>query len=86
MKFPAWFMPVFTIMVTVLSFGFMGFSVFGPELAEFQQRMADTINGFLMGSVLSTIVGVLYGTSMGSKEQSETIRKVVEKVTEKIGQ
>lgn len=76
------FIRVLTLVLVCLSFGFLVLTVFGPELGEFQQRSADTINGFLMGSVLSTIVGTFYGTSLGSKDKQVIIDRVLDKVAD----
>jgi hypothetical protein len=81
MALPKNFVAWLTVLLVLLSFSFMMLSVFGPELGEYQQRMADTINGFLMGSVLSAIVGTVYGTSLGSKDKQAVLDKVIDKIT-----
>ena len=40
------------------------------------QRFADTILGFLMGTIIASIIGYYYGSSLGSKEKD---KKLIEK-------
>ena len=44
-------------------------------------RFADTVLGFLLGSVIAQIVAFFYGSSRSSQSKDETIRQVVGSVT-----
>jgi len=39
------------------------------------QRFADTILGFLMGTIIASIIGFYYGSSLGSKEKTEILKE-----------
>jgi len=41
---------------------------------EANQRFADTILGFLMGTIIASIIGFYYGSSIGSKEKTEILK------------
>jgi uncharacterized membrane protein len=40
-------------------------------------RFADTIIGFLLGTIVSTIINYYYGSSKGSSDTNEAMRKIV---------
>lgn len=41
-------------------------------------RMADTILGFLLGTLLGTVVNFFFGTSKGSKDKDESIKNLLQ--------
>lgn len=49
---------------------YIGFITFGT-IPEDNQRFADTILGFLLGTVVATILQFFFGSSMGSKEKDK---------------
>jgi hypothetical protein len=40
-------------------------------IADDNARFADTVLGFMLGTVIATIIGFFYGSSAGSKEKDE---------------
>lgn len=51
------------------------FSITFSTIPESNIRFADTILGFLLGTVLSTIINFFYGSSKSSKEKTEALIK-----------
>jgi hypothetical protein len=57
---------------------YIGFITFG-DIPEANVRFADTILGFILGTIIATIVQFFFGSSMGSKEKEEFIERRSEK-------
>lgn len=55
---------------------YIGFVTFG-NIPLANVRFADTILGFLLGTIIATIMNFFYGSSMGSKEKDETNQKLL---------
>jgi hypothetical protein len=51
--------------------GFITFSI----IPESNVRFADTILGFILGTVIATMLNFWFGSSIGSKEKGEALRK-----------
>ena len=51
--------------------GFITFSI----IPEQNVRFADTILGFILGTVVATMLNFWFGSSIGSKEKAEALRK-----------
>jgi hypothetical protein len=51
---------------------YIGFITFG-EIPERNIRFADTILGFILGTVIATILQFFFGTSQGSRNKDETL-------------
>lgn len=51
--------------------GFITFSV----IPDTNVRFADTILGFILGTVIATMLNFWFGSSIGSKEKAEVLRK-----------
>jgi len=51
--------------------GFITFSI----IPEPNVRFADTILGFILGTVIATMLNFWFGSSIGSKEKGEALRK-----------
>jgi hypothetical protein len=51
--------------------GFITFSI----IPEQNVRFADTILGFILGTVVATMLNFWFGSSIGSKEKGEALRK-----------
>jgi hypothetical protein len=51
--------------------GFITFSI----IPETNVRFADTILGFILGTVIATMLNFWFGSSIGSKEKAEALRK-----------
>lgn len=51
--------------------GFITFSV----IPDTNVRFADTILGFILGTVIATMLNFWFGSSIGSKEKAEALRK-----------
>jgi hypothetical protein len=61
---------------------YIAFITFG-EIPEANIRFADTILGFMLGTLVAQIFNFFFGSSEGSKRSGNTIREVVENVTRK---
>ncbi len=55
-------------------------------LAPLSQRYADTILGFLMGTIVATIINDAFGSSEGSRSKSDDLRKILTSKTDEVGQ
>lgn len=64
------FIYIFATFWSVFAAGYIGFITFGTIPAD-NQRFADTILGFLLGTVVATILQFFFGSSMGSKEKDK---------------
>lgn len=64
------FIYYFAIFWSVFAAGYIGFITFGTIPVD-NQRFADTILGFLLGTVVATILQFFFGSSMGSKEKDK---------------
>ena len=53
---------------------YIGFITFGV-IPEQNIRFADTILGFILGTVIATMLNFWFGSSIGSKEKAEAARK-----------
>lgn len=60
----------FASLWSLFAAGYIGFITFGT-IPEDNQRFADTILGFLLGTVVATILQFFFGSSMGSKEKDK---------------
>ena len=58
---------------------YIGFITFAP-IPEANIRFADTILGFLLGTIVSQIISFFYGSSSSSQSKDELIKSVVEGV------
>lgn len=54
----------------VIASTYVGFITFG-DIPQANVRFADTILGFILGTVIATIVQFFFGSSLGSKEKDE---------------
>jgi lipopolysaccharide export LptBFGC system permease protein LptF len=57
---------------------YVGFITFG-RIPESNVRFADTILGFILGTVVATIVQFFFGSSFGSKEKDSFIERRLDK-------
>lgn len=64
------FIYIFAIFWSLFAAGYIGFITFGTIPPD-NQRFADTILGFLLGTVVATILQFFFGSSMGSKEKDK---------------
>lgn len=64
------FIYLFATFWSIFAAGYIGFITFGTIPAD-NQRFADTILGFLLGTVVATILQFFFGSSMGSKEKDK---------------
>jgi hypothetical protein len=67
-QFPIWL----AICWSIASALYIGFITFGTIPSE-NVRFADTILGFLLGSVVATIINFYFGSSAGSKAKTEEL-------------
>jgi len=57
---------------------YIGFITFG-SIPEENVRFADTILGFLLGTIVATIVQFFFGSSDGSKQKDASLESMVKK-------
>lgn len=55
------------------------------EIPEQNIRFADTITGFLLGTIVATVVQYFFGTSRGSHSKDGVINQMIERISAKIG-
>jgi hypothetical protein len=55
---------------------YLGFVTFG-EIPQQNVRFADTILGFVLGTLISTIIFFFFGTSRSSYKKDETIKELL---------
>ena len=71
------FIYLFAIFWSVASAAYIAFITFG-EIPERNVRFADTILGFVLGTLIATIVQFFYGSSKGSQEKTQALVKEME--------
>lgn len=68
------FIYYFAIFWSLASASYIGFITFG-DIPEKNVRFADTILGFVLGTLIATIVQFFYGSSKGSQEKTAALTK-----------
>lgn len=63
-----------TVFWSVAAVAYVGFITFGV-IPDKNVRFADTILGFILGTVVATMLNFWFGSSIGSKEKGEAARK-----------
>jgi hypothetical protein len=63
-----------TMFWSVSAVAYVGFITFGA-IPEQNVRFADTILGFILGTVVATMLNFWFGSSIGSKEKGEALKK-----------
>lgn len=71
------FIYFFAIFWSVASVSYIGFITFGT-IPEQNVRFADTILGFVLGTLIATIVQFFYGSSKGSQDKTAALTKELE--------
>lgn len=61
---------------SVFACAYIGFITFGT-IPEANVRFADTILGFVLGTVVSTVLNFFYGSAHSSNDKQETIKEVL---------
>ena len=69
-KFAKRFVYYFAIFWSVVASLYIGFITFG-DIPQTSIRFADTILGFLLGTIVTTIIQFFYGSSFGSRLKDE---------------
>jgi hypothetical protein len=69
-KFAKRFIYIFATFWSIFAASYIAFITFGTIPTD-NQRFADTILGFLLGTVVATILQFFFGSSMGSKEKDK---------------
>lgn len=64
------FIYIFATFWSIFAAAYIAFITFGT-IPEDNQRFADTILGFLLGTVVATILQFFFGSSMGSKKKDK---------------
>jgi len=65
------YLTAFWSIAAAIYIGFITFSV----IPDTNVRFADTILGFILGTVIATMLNFWFGSSIGSKEKAEALRK-----------
>ena len=65
------YLTAFWSLCAAVYIGFITFSI----IPEPNVRFADTILGFILGTVIATMLNFWFGSSIGSKEKGEALRK-----------
>ena len=82
LKQDSWFAKNFVYLLasfwTVATIIYIGFITFG-SIPEANVRFADTILGFLLGTVVATIINFFMGTSFSSRIKDESINRLSNK-------
>ena len=68
------FIYFYAVFWSVCSAVYIGFITFG-EIPKDNVRFADTILGFLLGTIVATIINFFYGSSKGSQDKTAAIAK-----------
>ena len=63
-----------TVFWSVAAVAYVGFITFGV-IPDKNVRFADTILGFILGTVVATMLNFWFGSSIGSKEKTEALKK-----------
>jgi hypothetical protein len=63
-----------TMFWSIAAVAYVGFITFGV-IPENNVRFADTILGFILGTVVATMLNFWFGSSIGSKEKAEALKK-----------
>lgn len=71
------FIYFYAIFWSVASAVYIGFITFG-EIPKENVRFADTILGFLLGTIVATIINFFYGSSKGSQDKTAALTKELE--------
>lgn len=75
-KFVKRFIYYFASITTFVTFSYIFLITFG-NIPEKNIRFADTVLGFLLGTLLATIITFFYGTSSGSLAKTQMIDKLI---------
>ena len=65
------YLTMFWSLAAVVYIGFITFSV----IPDKNIRFADTILGFILGTVVATLLNFWFGSSIGSKDKAEALKK-----------
>lgn len=65
---------------SILACVYIGFITFG-NIPQANQRFADTILGFILGTVIATIIQFFYGTSKGSRDKDENLLTAIKEMS-----
>jgi hypothetical protein len=65
------YLTMFWSLAAVAYIGFITFSV----IPDKNVRFADTILGFILGTVVATLLNFWFGSSIGSKDKAEALKK-----------
>jgi len=79
-KFSKRFVYYYAAITTILTFVYIFWITFGT-IPTANIRFADTILGFLIGSIISVIINFFYGSSQGSKDKSKLEKNIIDKVS-----
>lgn len=71
------FIYYYAIFWSALSAAYIGFITFG-HIPDNNVRFADTILGFILGTLVATIVQFFYGSSKGSQDKTAALTKELE--------
>lgn len=75
-KFVKRFIYYYASIVTAITFLYIFFITF-TTIKESNLRFADTVLGFLLGTLIATIINFFFGTSSGSLAKTQMIDKLI---------
>lgn len=70
-----YYLAIFWSLAAAIYIAFITFGYIPPE----NVRFADTILGFMLGTVIASILGFFYGSSKGSQDKTEALTKELAK-------
>jgi hypothetical protein len=76
------FIYYFATFWSIVAAVYIAFITFG-EIPQANVRFADTVLGFMLGTVIATIIGFFYGSSQGSKDKDVFLEEVVDHASRK---
>ena len=80
LKFNRRFLAGFAVMLTVAALAYLGAITFLP-LPAANVRFADTILGFMLGTLLGTVIAFFFGSSKSSQNKAQRADAVVQALT-----
>jgi hypothetical protein len=78
------FLYIFSTVWSLFAFGYIYMITF-TVIPQQNVRFADTILGFLLGTIIATMFGFFYGSSITSRNSHESANRIAENITAKVG-
>jgi hypothetical protein len=78
-RFTMYFVNIFALLLCTSACVYIGAITFG-HVPENNVRFADTILGFILGSILSSIIGFYFGSSRSSQSKDIALKDALQKL------